>query len=261
MTTYTAGLTGVPNGMGTTNVRSDNGSDASIAMHTVIEVGGTGLAVSAANPFPVNIVSGGGGGGGGAVTQSGAWSVSVSNLPSTQVVSGTFWQATQPVSIASMPSTPVTGTFWQTTQPVSWSGQSVSLTGPLPALSAGAAAIGTVGVTALPALPAGTATIGSTTTPPLTLTTTYYTVTSGGGIALAANSNRRSLEVYNVDTGNVTLQFGTAATAGQGIVLNAASALNSRGDGYFRGCGDGVDQRALYAVAPAGSHIAIVEGV
>ena len=34
-------------------------------------------------------------------------------------VTGTFFQATQPVSIASMPSTPVTGTFWQATQPVS----------------------------------------------------------------------------------------------------------------------------------------------
>ena len=34
-------------------------------------------------------------------------------------VTGTFWQATQPVSIATMPTTPVTGTFWQTTQPVS----------------------------------------------------------------------------------------------------------------------------------------------
>lgn len=34
-------------------------------------------------------------------------------------VTGTFWQTTQPVSIASMPSTPVTGTFWQATQPVS----------------------------------------------------------------------------------------------------------------------------------------------
>lgn len=41
-------------------------------------------------------------------------------IPSgTQAVSGTFWQSTQPVSIASMPSTPVTGTFWQATQPVS----------------------------------------------------------------------------------------------------------------------------------------------
>lgn len=37
----------------------------------------------------------------------------------TQPVSGTFYQATQPVSIASMPSTPVTGTFYQATQPVS----------------------------------------------------------------------------------------------------------------------------------------------
>jgi hypothetical protein len=35
----------------------------------------------------------------------------------TQPVSGTFWQATQPVSIAA--SVPVTGTFFQATQPVS----------------------------------------------------------------------------------------------------------------------------------------------
>jgi hypothetical protein len=60
--------------------------------------------------------------------------VSVSNLPGTQAVSGTFWPttqpvsgsvsvsnfpATQPVSLASVPSHPVTGTFWQATQPVS----------------------------------------------------------------------------------------------------------------------------------------------
>lgn len=40
-------------------------------------------------------------------------------FPSAQAVTGTFYQATQPVSIATMPTTPVTGTFWQTTQPVS----------------------------------------------------------------------------------------------------------------------------------------------
>jgi len=60
--------------------------------------------------------------------------VSVTNLPATQPVSGTFWPttqpvsgsvsvsnfpATQPVSLASVPSHPVTGTFWQATQPVS----------------------------------------------------------------------------------------------------------------------------------------------
>ncbi len=34
-------------------------------------------------------------------------------------VTGSFYQATQPVSIASMPTTAVTGTFWPATQPVS----------------------------------------------------------------------------------------------------------------------------------------------
>jgi hypothetical protein len=48
--------------------------------------------------------------------------VSIASMPSTPVT-GTFWQTTQPVSIASMPSTPVTGTFWQTTQPVSQASQ------------------------------------------------------------------------------------------------------------------------------------------
>jgi hypothetical protein len=36
-------------------------------------------------------------------------------------VTGAFFQETQPVSIATMPSTPVTGTFWQETQPISGS--------------------------------------------------------------------------------------------------------------------------------------------
>jgi hypothetical protein len=54
-----------------------------------------------------------------------ASSVSVTGTfyQATQPVSGTFYQATQPVSIASMPSTPVTGTFWQATQPVSIGGK------------------------------------------------------------------------------------------------------------------------------------------
>lgn len=44
--------------------------------------------------------------------------VSIASMPST-AVTGTFWQTTQPVSIASMPTTAVTGTFYQATQPVS----------------------------------------------------------------------------------------------------------------------------------------------
>ena len=46
--------------------------------------------------------------------------VSIATLPSISgSVSVTNFPATQPVSIAAMPSTPVTGTFWQNTQPVS----------------------------------------------------------------------------------------------------------------------------------------------
>jgi hypothetical protein len=40
-------------------------------------------------------------------------------ITGTVAVSGSFYQPTQPVSIASMPSTPVTGSFYQPTQPVS----------------------------------------------------------------------------------------------------------------------------------------------
>jgi hypothetical protein len=52
--------------------------------------------------------------------------VNVGNFPATQPVSGTFFQATQPVSIASPVA--VTGSFYQTTQPVSISAP-VSVTG------------------------------------------------------------------------------------------------------------------------------------
>lgn len=62
----------------------------------------------------------------------------------------TNWPATQPVSISSMPSTPVTGTFWQATQPVSgtfWQAtQSVSAASlPLPSGAATSANQTTLG--------------------------------------------------------------------------------------------------------------------
>jgi hypothetical protein len=55
----------------------------------------------------------------GQATMTNSSPVVIASNQSAVPVSGTFWQATQPVSIASMPSTPVTGTFWQVTQPVS----------------------------------------------------------------------------------------------------------------------------------------------
>lgn len=118
----------------------------------------------------------------------------------TVAVTGTFWQSTQPVSLASVPSHPVTnagtfavqvtsapttavtGTFWQTTQPVSgtfWQAtQPVSGTvtanlsatdnAVLDAIAASVAGatpagtnnIGDVDVLSLPALPAGSNNIG-----------------------------------------------------------------------------------------------------
>ena len=54
-------------------------------------------------------------------------------------VTGTFFQTTQPVSIATMPTTPVTGTFFQATQPV-------SLATNTPTIAAGTSVIGKVGI-------------------------------------------------------------------------------------------------------------------
>jgi hypothetical protein len=53
------------------------------------------------------------------------------NVKNSVAVSGTFWQATQPISgtVSISGTVPVSGTFWQATQPVSFSGQSVSITG------------------------------------------------------------------------------------------------------------------------------------
>jgi hypothetical protein len=93
-------------------------------------------------------------------------SVSVSNFPATQPISGTvaisnasipvtgsFYPATQPVSIATMPTTPVTGTFYQATQPVSL----VSL----PALATGANTIGAISNTSFASTQSGTWNVGS----------------------------------------------------------------------------------------------------
>ncbi len=109
---------------------------ASVPSHAVTNTGTFPVQVS---NFPSGFLA----------AQSGSWDVSVNNFPSSfgvtgsVAVTGTFWQATQPVSIASLPAlsagtavighviadsgsttavtgnVAVTGTFWQATQPVS----------------------------------------------------------------------------------------------------------------------------------------------
>ena len=84
--------------------------------------------------------------------QTGTWTVQPGNTANSTAwlvtgtggtfpVTGTFWQATQPVSISTMPSTPVTGTFYQATQPVSIAGTVATAPGALTTLTTGQQAV------------------------------------------------------------------------------------------------------------------------
>lgn len=207
----------------------------------------------------------------------------------TVTVTGTFWQATQPISgtvtanagtgsftvaqatgtnlhvvVDAAPTTAVTGTFWQATQPVS----AASLPLPTGAATASAQATGntslatlatntpalgqalaaasvpvvltaaqlstltpltTVGVTGtfwqatqpvsvatLPALAAGTNTIGAVLPTRGTFTDRSGTITAGGTsqTLAGANSSRTYLEIQNLSTGDLYVNFTSAASAG-----------------------------------------------
>lgn len=115
--------------------------------------------------------------------------VSIASMPSTPVtgtfwqatqpVSGTFFQVTQPVSIATMPSTPVTGTFWQTTQPVS----------------------GTVTSTV-----AAFTAVASASVTNVTASTTVVTL-------LASNASRKGVLLTNEGAVAMRIKYGTGASA------------------------------------------------
>ncbi len=116
-------------------------------------------------------------------------------------VTGTFYQATQPVSIATMPSTPVTGTFWQSTQPVS--------------------------LTALPVLATGTNTIGSVTV--LNPTSSTVTVNSAATGALTI-SGTATVTINTAATGTQPVSLASlpvlatgSNTIGSVTVLNPTS--------------------------------------
>lgn len=140
-------------------------------------------------------------------------SLTSTTITGSVAVTGTFFQATQPVSIATMPSTPVTGTFWQATQPVSFT---------QPALVAGAAVIGAVtqsgtwnvgSITTLPALVAGAALIGKVgidqTTPGTTNAVVNTPATPTASIiSSAATTNATSIKasagtLYSITVSNV----------------------------------------------------------
>lgn len=115
-------------------------------------------------------------------------------------VAGAFFQATQPVSISSMPSTPVTGTFWQATQPVSftWAG--------LTNAELRAAAV-PVSASALP-LPAGAATEASLAAVAGTVRATDTPFTNGDtGVLMLAKRRDADSTTVSADGDYTTLNM------------------------------------------------------
>lgn len=168
-------------------------------------------------------------------SQSGTWTVQPGNTANTtawkvdgsavtQPVSGTFFQATQPVSIASMPSTPVTGTFWQATQPVS--GTFFQATQPVSIASMPSTPVtGTFFQATQPVSNAGTFATQPTEARPsaATLTQADWTAISDSTRALtllAANTARRGLSVRNdTDTKILIREGGTASASAYTDIL------------------------------------------
>jgi len=150
------------------------GATASIVADQVGGVDGGGLlrALSVDTAGRVNVQGGN------------ATAVKTDGSAVTQPVSGTVavtgaYQATQPVSIATMPSTPVTGTFYQATQPVSLAA--------LPALAVGANVIG--GVTQSGLWTVG----GALLMPTATFTTTALTTAWTSNQLIANNATAGSV--------------------------------------------------------------------
>jgi Flp pilus assembly pilin Flp len=144
-----------------------------------------------------------------AATQSGAWSVSVSNLAATQAISAVSLPLPAgAATAANQPSLNADGgalthiTNFPSTQPVSWSGQ-------------------TVGVSSLPSLPAGANTIGSVNVANFPSSQTVSDVQSApfsGAVAMTAGTvyaAQRSLGVLCSSSGSVQIQL----SDGSGLTL------------------------------------------
>lgn len=140
-------------------------------------------------------------------------------------VTGTFWQATQPVSgtVGVSGSVSVTGTFFQATQPV-------SLTA-LPTLPAGSNNIGDVDVASLPAIPAGTNTIGKVDHSSTGIGQGLKTVTTAGtDVALAASTPAKWVIIQAQTDNTNSIAVGgagvdAAVATGTGILLAAGESI------------------------------------
>jgi hypothetical protein len=150
-------------------------------------------------------------------------------------VTGTFWQTTQPVSIASMPTTPVTGPLTDTqlrasAVPVSLT--STTITGTVAATQSGTWNIGSI--TTLPSLAAGSAIIGKVgidqTTPG---TTNKVSIGSDGVVGIGTSLPAGSALIGNVGiTGTATTSdTHTTAAAPLSVRLSDGAAFYNASGG------------------------------
>ena len=156
---------------------------------------------------------------------------------SSVTVNGTFYQATQPVSLASLPSlaagsaqigsvtasisgtVPVSGTFWQATQPISGT-VTANVSGTVPVSGTFYQATQPVSLASLPSLAAGTAQIGSVTasisgTPTVTMGAISGTVT--------ATIVSTTVTVSALPSGALTTRFGSVTTANTAQITTAVT--------------------------------------
>lgn len=113
-------------------------------------------------------------------------------------------------------------------------------------------------------LDAGLSVTGSTSAQPQSVAITQITPTLSAGIdativADATTTPRKHISIMNISTGAVSLNFGSAATAGQGITLGPAAADGGQGGGYsFDGMT--VPSNAIHAISAAGTRLAVIVG-
>lgn len=153
-------------------------------------------------------------------TQPISGSISVSNFPATQTVDGT-------VAVSSLPAlpagandigtvhisgtVPVSGTFWQATQPVSLAS--------LPALAAGGNTIGSIANTTFAVTQSGTWNVGVTKAALTPASPATASVGVSNAEAVAANGSRKGLIITNLSNNTVSLGLGAAAVLNSGITL------------------------------------------
>jgi hypothetical protein len=149
-----------------------------------------------------------------------ASSVTVTNFPGTQPVSGTV-TASGPLTDTQLRATalPVSGTVTVSSAPTT------AVTGPVTDTQLRATALPVSGTVAVSSLAAGSNTIGSTDTARYSsVTTTTPTVAITSGTLIASSGSRKLLFLMNVGTVDVWARDdGSAATIGAGVFLPAGT--------------------------------------